>query len=111
MRKKELAKAEQALAKAQAKLAEFDAIHAILDPYQRANAKLTVDEVIPLLRRDGRPEDAEQGVQEFRRLPKATMKAKPRGVRRRASRTDRTPAGIKTSGMPNGERCLAAGSS
>ncbi len=41
MREKELAKAERALAKAQAKLAEFDAIRAILDPYQRANPKLT----------------------------------------------------------------------
>ena len=65
MRKKELAKAEQALAKAQAKLAEFDAIRAILDPYQRANPKLTVEEVIPLLLRDGRAEDAER-VQAFR---------------------------------------------
>jgi len=70
MRKKELAKAEQALAKAQAKLAELDAIRAILDPYQRANPKLTVEEVIPLLLRDGRPEDAKR-VQEFR-APKAT---------------------------------------
>jgi hypothetical protein len=70
MRKKELGKAEHALAKAQAKLAEFDAIHAILGPYQRANPKLTVDQAIPLLIRDGRPEDAKR-VQEFR-APKAT---------------------------------------
>ncbi len=42
MRKKELAKAERALATAQAKLAELGAICAILDPYQRANPKLTV---------------------------------------------------------------------
>jgi hypothetical protein len=55
MRVEELAKAERALAKAQAKLAEFDAIRAILDPYQRANPKLTVEGVIPLLLRDGRP--------------------------------------------------------
>jgi hypothetical protein len=56
--------------KAQTKLAEFDAIRAILDPYQRANPKLTVEEVIPLLLRDGRPEDAKQ-LQEFS-APKAT---------------------------------------
>ena len=60
MRKKELTKAELALAKAQADLAEFDAIAAILDLYQIANPTLTVEEVIPLLRRDGRPEDAER---------------------------------------------------
>ena len=73
MRKKELSKAEQALAKAQAKLAEFDAIRAILDPYQRADPKLTVEEVIPLLIRDGRPEDAKR-VQAYgsRRLPTPT---------------------------------------
>ena len=75
MRKKELAKAERALAKAQADLAEFDAIGAILNPYQRANPKLTVEEVIPLLLRDGRAEDAER-VQEYTgqtiRVPKAT---------------------------------------
>jgi hypothetical protein len=70
VRKRELAKAEQALARAQAKLAEFDAIRAIVDPYHRADPKLTVEEVIPLLRRDGRLEDAER-VQQFRR-PKAT---------------------------------------
>jgi hypothetical protein len=70
MRKKELAKAERALAKAQAKLAEFDAIRAILDPYQRADPKLTVEEVVLLLLRDGRTEDAKR-VQEFR-APKAT---------------------------------------
>jgi len=70
MRVEELAKAERALAKAQAKLAEFDAIRAILDPYQRANPKLTVEGVIPLLLRDGRPEDAKR-LQEFS-APKAT---------------------------------------
>jgi len=72
MRKKELAKAERALAKAHA---EFDAIGAILDPYQRADPKLTVEEVILLLLRDGRPEDAKR-VQEplgrMFRAPKAT---------------------------------------
>ena len=60
IREKELAKAEQALAKAQTKLAEFDAIRAILDLYQRANPNLTVEEVIPLLLRDGRAEDADR---------------------------------------------------
>jgi len=75
MTEEELAKAERALAKAQAKLAEFDAISAILHPYQRANPKLTVEEVIPLLLRDGRAEDAER-MQEYTgritRAPKAT---------------------------------------
>ena len=31
-----------------------------MDPYQRANPKLTVEEVIPLLLRDGRAEDADR---------------------------------------------------
>ena len=75
MREEELAKAERALAKAQAKLAEFDAIRAILDSYQRANPKLTVEEVIPLLLRDGRPEDAKRVQESLGRMfpaPKAT---------------------------------------
>jgi hypothetical protein len=58
MREEELAKAERALAKAQAELAEFDAIRAI--PYQRANPTLIVEEVIPLLLRDGRAEEADR---------------------------------------------------
>ncbi len=58
MRKKELAKAERALAKAQAKLAELGAIRAILDPYQRANPKLTTEEEIDLLLAGDEPKDA-----------------------------------------------------
>jgi hypothetical protein len=59
MRKKALANAQRVLAKAHADLAEF-AIATILDPYQRANPKLTVEEVIPLFLRDGRLEDAKR---------------------------------------------------
>ncbi|HTF33325.1 MAG TPA: hypothetical protein VK714_06430 [Myxococcota bacterium] len=72
MRKKELTNAELALAKAQADLAEFDAIAAILDPYQRANPKLTVEEVIPLLLRDGRAEDAKRVQQYTSRMIRVT---------------------------------------
>ena len=51
-------RAEEAKAKADAE--EFEAIGAIVDPYQRANPTLTVEDVIPLLLRDGRAEDADR---------------------------------------------------
>ena len=57
MRAEKLKRAE---AKAKADAEEFNAIGAIVDPYQRANPELTVEEVIPLLLRDGRAEDAER---------------------------------------------------
>jgi hypothetical protein len=53
-------KLEQTAAKAKADAEEFDAIGAIVDPYQRANPTLTVEDVIPLLLRDGRAEDADR---------------------------------------------------
>ena len=52
-----------------------DAIGAILDPYQRANPNLTVEGVILLLLRDGRPEDAKRVQESLGRMfpvPKAT---------------------------------------
>jgi len=54
----ELKRAEAAKAKADAE--EFDAIDAIVAPYQRADPTLTIGDVIPLLLRDGRTEDAER---------------------------------------------------
>jgi len=60
MRAEKLAEQRRAEAKAKADAEEFNAIGAILDPYQRVNPELTVEEVIPLLLRDGRAEDAER---------------------------------------------------
>jgi len=60
MRAEKLAELKRVEAKAKADAEEFNAIGAIVDPYQRANPELTVEEVIPLLLRDGRAEDAER---------------------------------------------------
>ena len=60
MRAEKLVEQMRAEAKAKADAEEFDAIGAIVDPYQRANPTLTIEEVIPLLLRDGRAEDADR---------------------------------------------------
>ncbi|HTF32434.1 MAG TPA: hypothetical protein VK714_01900 [Myxococcota bacterium] len=69
--------------KAKADAEESNAIAAIVEQYMRANPELTGGEVIPLLLRDGRPEDAEHVLAYCgRELPHSdghNVKARPEG--------------------------------